>query len=430
MSNKITRRKFVQAVGAVSAVSAIGFPSIVLGASKKVVVVGGGTGGATAAKYLKMADPSVDVTIIEANKDYYTCYLSNEVLSGERAIDSIKFGYTGLAKHGVNVVHDYVTGIDAKAQKVMTKSGKSFPYDRCIVAPGVDLKWETIEGYDEAASHKVTHAWKAGQQTITLRKQLVDMKDGGTVVIAAPPNPFRCPPGPYERASQIAHYLQKHKPKSKVIVLDNKPKFSKQGLFMQGWKKFYGYGTDKAIIEWHPGPDAAVVGVNAGKIMATTKFGDEVKADVLNVIPAQKAGKVAFAAGLTNAKGWCPINLKTFESTIHKNIHVIGDSSVAKGMPKSGYAAATQGKACAAAIVALLKGQEVGSPSYANTCYSIIAKDWGISVAAIYRLAEDGSKITKVSGGLTPMDASDEAHKRAVLNTYSWFNNITSDAFG
>jgi len=430
MSIKITRRNFIQAAGVVSAAGAVGFPGLVLGASKKVVVVGGGTGGATAAKYIKMADPTIDVTIIEANKDYYTCYLSNEVLSGNRTIDSIKFGYTGLAKRGVNIVHDYVTGIDAKKQIVMTKSGKSFAYDRCVVAPGVDLKWDTIEGYNEGVANTVTHAWKAGPQTVTLRKQLKAMKDGGTVVITAPPNPFRCPPGPYERASQIAYYLQNHKPKSKVIILDNKPKFSKQGLFTQGWKKFYGYKTDNALIEWRPGPDAATVAVDAGNVSVKTKFGDTIKADVLNVIPAQKAGKIASTAGLTNAKGWCPINLKTFESTIHKNIHVIGDASVAKGMPKSGYAANSQAKAAAAAVIAMLNGHEVGTPSYVNTCYSIIAKDWGISVAAVYRLAEDGSKITKVSGGLTPKDASAAAHKRAVLNTYSWFNNITNDAFG
>lgn len=428
MSNKVSRRKFIQTVGAVSAVSAVGFPGLVLGGSKKVVVVGGGTGGATCAKYIKMADPSVDVTLIEANKDYYTCYLSNEVLGGVRDINSIKFGYTGLGKRGVNVVNDIVTGIDTKGKKVTTKGGKSFAYDRCVVAPGIDFKWDTIEGYDAKVAEKIPHAWKAGSQTVALRKQLEAMKDGGTVVIAPPPNPFRCPPGPYERASQIAMYLQAKKPKSKILILDPKPKFSKQGLFLQGWEKFYGYGTDKSMIEVQR--ENGVVAVDAGGMSVKSKMGEMVKGDVINVIPAQKAGKIAFAAGLTNDKGWCPINLHTFESTIHKDVHVIGDASVAKGMPKSGYAANSQGKACAAAIIAMLNGQAVGSPSYTNTCYSIIAKDWGISVAAIYRLAEDGSKITKVSGGLTPKDASDEAHKRAVANTYSWFNNITSDAFG
>jgi sulfide dehydrogenase [flavocytochrome c] flavoprotein subunit len=428
---KITRRGFVQAAGVATAAGMIGVPYIALGASKKVVVVGGGTGGATAAKYIRMADPTVEVTLIEANKHYYTCYMSNEVLSGERSLDSIKFGYSGLAGHGVKVVHDQVTGIDANARVVKTAGGQSFAYDRCIVSPGIDFRWETIEGYDEAGSQKVAHAWKAGPQTKLLRSQLEAMKDGGTVIIAPPPNPFRCPPGPYERASQIAMYLKAKKPKSKIIILDPKPKFSKMGLFVQGWKDLYGYGTDNSMIEWHGAQEeAGVVKVDVNSNTVTTSFGDELKADVLNVIPAQKAGKIAHVAGLTNDKGWCPVNLKTFESTIHAGIHVIGDASVAKGMPKSGYAANSQAKVTAAAVVAMLNGHEVGTPSYVNTCYSIVGKEYGISVAAVYRLAEDGSKITKVSGGLSPKDASAEMRKREAAYAHSWYNNITADIFG
>ena len=428
---KITRRGFIQTAGAATAISVAGVPYIALGAGKNVVVVGGGTGGATAAKYLRMADPSIEVTLIEANKHYYTCYMSNEVLGGERSLDSIKFGYAGLGKHGVKVVHDKVTGIDAKAKMVKTAGGQSFGYDRCIVAPGIDFRWDKIEGYDAKAAEKVPHAWKAGPQTALLHKQLKAMKDGGTVVIAAPPNPFRCPPGPYERASQIAMYMQHNKPKSKVIILDPKPKFSKQGLFTGAWKKFYGYQTDNAMIEWHgQQEEAGVVSVDAASNTVTTAFGDEIKADVLNVIPPQKAGAIAFAAGLTNDKGWCPINLHTFESKLHAGIHVLGDAAIATGMPKSGYAANSQAKVCVAAVVAMLKGQEPGTPSYVNTCYSIAAKEHGFSVAAVYRLAEDGSKITKVSGGLTPGDASPEVFKREVLYAHSWFKNITHDIFG
>ena len=428
---KITRRGFIQTAGAATAIGMVGTPYIALGATKKVVIVGGGTGGATAAKYIRMADSSVEVTVIEPNKHYHTCYLSNEVLSGDRTMDSIKFGYDGLAKHGVKVVHDKVTGIDAKAKVVKTAGGASFNYDRCIVAPGVDFRWETLEGYDAKVAETITHAWKAGPQTALLRKQLEAMKDGGTVVIAPPPNPFRCPPGPYERASQIAMYLKEQKPKSKVLIFDPKPKFSKMGLFTGAWKKLYGYGTDNAMIEWHgQQEEAGVVAVNAANNSVTTAFGDEIKADVLNVIPAQKAGAVASAAGLTNDKGWCPIDLGTFESTLHAGIHVIGDASVAKGMPKSGYAANSQGKVVAAAVVAMLNGQEPGTPSYVNTCYSIAGRDYAFSVAAVYRLAEDGSKITKVSGGLTPGDASPEMLKREVQYAYSWFENITSDIFG
>ncbi len=427
MSTNTSRREFVLGLGAITATGLIGMPSLAFGATKKVVIVGGGTAGATAARYLRMADPGIEVTVIEANKNYYTCYLSNEVLSGERKLDSLKFGYTGLQREGIKVVNDIVTGIDARAKKVKTRGGASFKYDRCIVAPGVDFKWDTIEGYDAKTAEKIPHAWKAGSQTITLRKQLVAMKDGGTVIIAAPPNPFRCPPGPPERASQIAHYLKKNKPKSKIILVDPKKKFSKYGLFIQGWEKFYGYGTDKSLIDYVKLD--GVVKVNARGKAVTTASGNTIKGDVINVIPAQKSGKIGVIAGLTDKKGWCPIDLGTFESTIHKNIHIIGDASVAKGMPKSGYAANSQAKVCASAVADLLNGREPGIPSYVNTCYSVIAEDWGISVAAVYRLAADRSKITKVSGGLTPMDASIEHHRREVENAYSWLNNITADAF-
>ena len=428
---KITRRGFIQSAGAATAIGMVGVPYLALGASKKVVVVGGGTGGATAAKYIRMADPTVEVTLIEPNKAYYTCYMSNEVLGGERTMDQIKHGYSGLGGHGVKVVHDMVTGIDAKGRVVKTAGGKSFSYDRCVVAPGIDFRWDTIEGYDAKVAEKIPHAWKAGPQTALLRKQLESMRDGGTVIIAPPPNPFRCPPGPYERASQIAMYLKAHKPKSKVLIFDPKGKFSKMGLFVGAWKKLYGYQTDNAMIEWHGAQEeAGVVKVNAANNSVTTAFGDEIKGDVLNVIPAQKAGKIAFTAGLTNDKGWCPIDLLTFESTIHPNIHVIGDASIAKGMPKSGYAANSEAKVCAASIVALLNGHEPGTPSYVNTCYSIAGKDYGFSVAAVYRLAEDRSKIIKVSGGLTPADASPEQLKREVLYAHSWYNNITKDIFG
>lgn len=429
MSIKINRRTFIQTLGAAAAVGAIGTPYIAMGASKKVVVVGGGTGGATAAKYLRMADSSIEVTLIEPNKDYYTCYLSNEVLGGNREMDTIKFGYEGLKKHGVKVVHDYVTGIDAEKKKVTTKGGESFDFDRCIVAPGIQMRYDTIEGYDEATAEKVVHAWKAGPQTETLRKQLVDMKDGGTVVIAPPPNPFRCPPGPYERASQIADYLKREKPKSKIIILDPKPKFSKQGLFEQGWEKMYGYKTDNSMIELRSGPDNGVSKIDAATMTAFTEF-EEIKADVMNVIPAQHAGKIASTAGLANDKGWCPIHLDTFESTLKKGIHVIGDASVATGLPKSGYAANSEGKVCAAAVAAALNGAEMGSPSYVNTCYSIVGKDYGISVASVHKLAEDKSKIIKVSGGLTPKDADADMHKREVGYAHSWFKNITDDIFG
>ncbi|WP_127476379.1 NAD(P)/FAD-dependent oxidoreductase [Sulfurivermis fontis] len=421
----ITRRSFLKVAGGTAAVGAIGVPHIALGASKKVVVVGGGVGGATVAKYLRRADASIEVTLIEPNKHYYTCFMSNEVLGGERTMDSIKFDYSGLAKHGVKVVHDTVTGIDAAARKVTTAGGQTFGYDRCVVAPGIDFKWDAIGGYDEKAAEIMPHAWKAGPQTTILQKQLQDMKDGGTVIIAAPDNPFRCPPGPYERASQIAHYLKKHKPKSKVLILDAKDKFAKQGLFMAGWKKHYG-----DMIEW-------VGAAGGGKIESVDVASrslqgavEKYKGDVVNVIPPQKAGKIAHTAGLVNDKGWCPVNQGTFESTIHANIHVLGDASIAGEMPKSGYSANSQAKVCAAAVAALLNGMEAPVPAYVNTCYSLITPEHGISVAAVYQLVDGAITGVKGAGGLTPADASEEMLKREVAYAHSWFKNITADTFG
>lgn len=421
-----TRRGFLTTAGAVTAVGMFGFPYIALGAGKKVVVVGGGTGGATAAKYIKMMDASIDVTLIEANKEYYTCYMSNEVLAGDRKLDSLKFGYTGIAKRGVNVVNDMVTAIDTEKKMVKTAGGKEFAYDRCIVAPGVDFKWDAIKGYDEKAAETFPHAWKAGPQTALLRKQLESMADGGVVIISAPGNPYRCPPGPYERASQIAHYLKQHKPKSKILILDAKDKFAKEGLFKQAWEKLY-----PGMIEWRPGPDNGVLEVKAGEKSVVTNF-DTIKGDVINIIPPQKAGKIAQEAGLANDKGWCPINPKTFESTLKAGVHVIGDACIAGDMPKSAYAASSQGKVCAAAVLDLLSGKEPGVPSYLNTCYSIAGHDYAFSVAGVYKMSADGKSIVSVegSGGLTPKDASVEQLKREVQYAYSWFNNITQDIFG
>lgn len=428
----ISRRKFIQAGGALLAgASTTIYAPHVLGKGKKVVVVGGGIGGSVAAKYIKMADSSIDVTLIEPKKAYHTCFMSNEVIGGERDINTIKFGYDGLRSHGVKVVHDTVTAINAGKRQVTTSGGNKYSYDRCVVSPGIDFKWETIQGYDANVAEKVPHAWQAGPQTSLLRRQLESMKDGGLVAVCPPPNPFRCPPGPYERVSQMAHYLKKHKPKSKIIILDPKEKFSKFGLFMEGWKKHYGYGTDNSLIKWVKGSEGGTV--NSFDLASMTLKSDfeDVKADVINIIPAQKAGKIAFNAELTNDSGWCPVNGKTFESTLRKNIHVIGDASIASPLPKSGYAASSEAKVCAAAVVALLNAKDAPQPSYVNTCYSIIAPGDGISVAMVY--AYDGNKIIKVkgAGGLTPSgDKRDPVmREREVQYAYSWFNNITADAF-
>ncbi len=419
-----TRRKFLQVTGGAVAVSSLGFPAIVGAASKKVVVVGGGVGGATAAKYIRMADASIDVTLIEPNTEYYTCFMSNEVLGGHRTMESIKVTYDGLKGHGINVVHDTVTAIDPAGKTVTTAGGQTIAYDRCIVAPGISFK-DNIEGYDEAAMQSMPHAWKAGEQTVLLRKQLEAMEDGGVVAIASPPNPFRCPPGPYERACQIAMYLKAKKPKSKLIILDSKDKFSKQGLFTQAFERYY-----TGIVEWVGASNGGLV-TRVDAASNTLYTGDTAhKVAVANVIPAQQAGMIAQKAGLTDDSGWCPIDGRSFESTIHKGIHVIGDASVASPLPKSGYAANSEGKVCAAAVVDLLNGREPGDPALVNTCYSIVGPDDAISVAKVYDLKDGKLNGVEGSGGLTPADSSPEMRAREVQYAYSWYANIVKDSWG
>jgi sulfide dehydrogenase [flavocytochrome c] flavoprotein chain len=435
----LNRRNFLKysggALGAAATGSVFYTPSA-FAAKARVVVIGGGMGGATAARYIKRLDPAIDVTIVESNPTYHCCFLSNLVVAGERKLDYLAHGYAGLAAEGINIVHDTVTAIGDKS--VTTAGGKKLAFDRCIVSPGVSYKY--IEGYsEEIADTKVPHAWKAGKQTQMLRDQLVAMKDGGTVLICPPRNPFRCPPGPYERTSLIANYLKKSgKTKSKIIVLDPKDKFSKFGLFREGWTNHYGFdpekdGGDKSMISWVKGAEGGAIEALDAKNMTVTAAVEDIKVDVINIIPDQKVGHIAHVAGLVDKSGWCPIDLHTFESTMRKNIHVIGDASVAKGMPKSGYAAASEAKVCAASIVELLNGQALSVPSYVNTCYSILSTKPadGISVAAVYRLKKDGSKIQKVSGGLTPSGKDYKASDRAreVQYALSWYENITSNTF-
>jgi len=419
------RRSFLKATGGALATGGLSFPYLATSASKRVVIVGGGVGGLIAAKYIAKGDSSVEVTIVEPKPHHHTCFMSNEVIGGDRDISTIKFGYDNIAGHGIKLVQDKVTEVDAEAHKVKTAGGATLEYDRLVMSPGISLNFGAIEGYSEEAAEVMPHSWIAGAQTALLRKQLVDMEDGGLVVIAPPQNPFRCPPGPYERAAQIAHHLKHNKPKSKLLILDAKDKFSKQGLFMQGYKDVYG-----DMIEWVAGADTGggVKSVNTKDMTVSTDFDDH-KVAVANIIPPQKAAQIAQDAGLTDDSGWCPVDLGTFESKNHEDIHVIGDASIAKGMPKSGYAAGTQAKVCAASVVSLLNGKDPGKASYANACYSLIAPDYGISVVAVYELAEDRSEIKKLGGGLTPMDATAEARAREVQYAYSWFNNMTAEMF-
>ena len=428
--SKTTRRDFVLSVGALgAATSVLGWPG--LGHAKagggRVVVIGGGFGGATCAGYLRRLSSDIDVTLVERDTMFMTCPFSNAVLGGLYYMDFITHGYDSLRDdHGVKVVHDSAVDVDANAKKVRLAGGSSLDYDRLVVSPGIDLRWGAIEGYDEAASATMPHAWKAGEQTTILRKQLEAMPDGGVVIIAAPPNPFRCPPGPYERASLIAHYLKKHKPRSKILIYDAKPKFSKQPLFEQGWAALY-----PGMIEWISESDGgAIDAVDVKAMTVNPTFGDPQKGDVINVIPPQKAGMIAEIAGLADESGWCSVDQRTFESKAHKDIHVIGDASIATPMPKSGFAASSQGKVCATAIVASLSGQEMPDPSYVNTCYSLVGPDYGISVAAVYRLGEDGIAAVAGAGGVSPKDADAEFRVAESRYALGWYQSITSDIWG
>ena len=428
---KLSRRSFIQATGAsaaLGAAGALGFPFIGRADEhKKVVVIGGGSGGAIAARYIKRADTSIDVTLIEQNDHYYTCYMSNEVISGERDINSIRFTYGSLSDEGIRVVHERASMINAEKKMVMTEQGNSFPYERLVVSPGIAFRWGEIEGYDMAAAEKMPHAYQAaGEQTMILRKQLEAMDDGGVVIIAPPDNSFRCPPGPYERACQIAHYLKNNKPKSKLMIIDAKDKFSKQGLFTHAWEKLY-----KGMIEWVPGSETGggIVAVQADKMIVSTEF-EDIQGDVINMIPPQTASEIAHAGGLVDESGWCPVDLGTFESTMQPNVHVIGDASIATGLPKSAYAANSEAKVCAAAVVAMINGEKPGTPSYVNTCYSLAAPGYGFSVASVHRLADDRSSIEKISGGLSDIEASEDTLNREAQYAYSWYENIVSDMFG
>ncbi len=425
----IDRRAFIRLAGGAAVLGAtLGFPSLALGAPRRVVVVGGGVGGCTAAKYLRKFDPNLAVTLIETHPTYTSCFMSNEVLSGDRTLESLTFDYDGLRRHGVEVVIDHVTAIDPVQKTVRTAGGNQFGYDACVVSPGVGFKWGAIEGYDEEVAETIPHAWYAGPQTRILRRQLEAMPEGGTVIIAAPPNPFKCPPGPYERASQIAMYCKHHKPRAKVIILDPKDAFSKQGLYIEGWTQLYGYGGDNSMIEWVSGAAGGEVESLDPGTRTLQTFVEEFRGDVVNIIPAQKAGAIAFAADLVEGD-WCPVDKRTFESTRHKDIYVLGDASSAAKMPKSAYAANSQAKVAAAAIVDRFNGREPGEPTFTNTCYSILGEEFGISVAGVYHLDAANNSIEEIpnSGGVSPANASPELRKREVSYAHSWFRNVIND---
>ena len=428
------RRQFVGSVGAGSMLGALGTLGMLSGCATtggsngpKVVVVGGGFGGATAAKYVRMwSDHGIQVTLVEPNASFVSCPISNLVLGGSKTMADITSSYdTLVSKHGVKLVRDMVTSIDADKRLVKLASGGELPYDRLILSPGIDFMWETLPGMASAAAkEKVLHAWKAGAQTVSLRKQLEAMPDGGVYALAIPLAPYRCPPGPYERACQVASYFSKAKPKSKVLILDaNDDVTSKGPLFKKAWADRYA-----GIVEYRS--KHVATDVDAATNTLKFEFHDDVKANVLNVLPQMRAGEIAVKSGLATAnKRWCEVDFLTFESKAAKNVHVLGDSiQIAQAMPKSGHMANQHAKVCAAAVVALLTGKEVNNlPIYNNTCYSFVSDEDAVHVASIHAWDAKLKTMMPVAGSGGVSKAANELEGRVAMG---WARGIWADVLG
>jgi sulfide dehydrogenase [flavocytochrome c] flavoprotein chain len=417
----ISRRSVLAGVGAL----AVGTPSVRAQAAPRVVVVGGGFGGATAAREVKRLLPAADVTLVCNERTFTACPFSNLVIAGLRDLKAQQFGYGGIERAGVRVTFSAAKSVDASARTLMLGDGAKLPFDRLIASPGIDINWEGLPGYDIAAAEKMPHAWKAGAQTVLLRRQLEAMDDGGLVVMAVPANPYRCPPGPYERASLIAHYLKTRKPKSKLLVLDAKDAFSKQRLFLSAWKELY-----PDHLEWVGlSKGGKVLSVEAESLTLVTEFGRH-KAAVANIIPPQRAAAIAATAGIADATSWCPIDPATFESRLVPNVHVLGDAAIAGAMPKSAFSANAQAKVCTEAVARLLTGGTPSPPHLINTCYSLVAPDYGISVAGVYQPAGGMLAEIKSAGGVSRADARPDVRAAEALYAKGWFATVTSEVFG
>ncbi|MEL7282670.1 MAG: NAD(P)/FAD-dependent oxidoreductase [Pseudomonadota bacterium] len=418
---KLNRRTFLGTTAAASA--ALAAPMVMAQGRPRVVVVGGGAGGATAARYIaKDSKGEVDVTLIEPTRTYYTCFFSNLYLGGFKEIDDIGHTYGGLAANGVNVVHDWATGVDRDAKTVALAGGGSVAYDKLILSPGIDFVDGAVEGWDMSAQNAMPHAYKAGSQSELLRAQLQAMPQGGTFAMVAPPNPYRCPPGPYERVSMVAHWMKLNNPTAKILVADPKPKFSKMALFEEGWNNHYA-----GMIDW-VGEDfgGGVVSVDPAA-MTVTIDGEVTNVDVCNVIPAMKAGRIADLAGVTDGK-WAPVNAADMSSKADADIYVLGDASQQGDMPKSGFSANSQAKVCANAVRGALTGSKVFPAKYSNTCWSLIEANDGVKVGATYEATEE--KIAKVDGFISQTGETSAVRKATYEESEGWYTGITSDMFG
>ena len=396
----------------------------------RLLVVGGGFGGASAASYARRAHPWLDVTLVEPHARFITCPYGNLVLAGERRVEDITHSYDGLRARGVRVLHDRAAGIDPVARRVRLAGGETLAYDRLILSPGIAIRYGALEGYDEAAAEAMPHAWIAGDgtQLRLLRRQLEEMPDGGTVGLSIPANPFRCPPGPYERISLIALYLSRHKPRSKILALDAKDAFSKQGLFQDAWNALY-----PGMIEWVPASgDGRVVRVDARERVLETEFGTRHRVDVANVIPPQSAAAIATGTGLADATGWVPVDALSFEARAAAGIHVVGDANIPGPMPKSGFVASSTAKQAVASAAALLRGEAPPEAVHFNTCYSHAGAEYGISIVNLFRPNAARTSFTEVpdAGGTSPRGNLPEQRRLEALYADAWYAGITQDMFG
>ena len=426
----ITRRDFNRVAGAAGLAAILELPRPALAAGvARVVIVGGGPGGAGVANRLKTADANLDVVLVEPKERYTTCFYSNLYLGGFRTFKSITHDYEGVKRRGINVITDAVTGIDTAAKKVTLAKGQPLTYDRLVVAPGIDFKWDAIEGYSPEGAKIMPHAWQGGAQTWLLKEKLLALPDGGLVVMSIPPNPYRCPPGPYERACMIAHFLKTKKPKAKLVIFDAKKTYSKQAVFEEAFDEYY-----KGIVEinlTNEIDDFAVVKVDAKTGVVTTKAGRSERAALANIIPPQKAGAIAASSGLTDGD-WCPVDPANFTSAKAKDVYVLGDAAIANDMPKSAYSALSQAGVVAADIIADLRGKPRETGRYRNTCWSMVAPDNSAKIGGDYVPAtKDGKHYLEVKEPfISKPDDSADLRRQVFQESADWYQTICEDLFG
>lgn len=422
----ISRRQFVGGAGALAFATALAAPPVLGQGKPRLVVVGGGAGGATVARYVaKDSAGAIDVTLVEPARTYVTCFHSNLFLGGFKSFESLVQSYDGLARAGVKLNHQAATGIDRDKKEVILADGSRLPYDRLVLSPGIDLKYDSVPGWGKEAEEIMPHAWKAGPQTRLLKARLDAVPDGGLIVMIAPPNPFRCPPGPYERASMMAHVLKTTgRGKAKIIIIDPKEKFSKQGLFQEGWERHY-----PGMVEWMaPSISEGLKSVDPKTGTVVTGFETYRNAALVNVIPAQMAGAIARNAGLANASGYCPVNPDSMASQMDADIFVVGDAAIPGDMPKSAFAANSQAKVAAMAVRAALLGARAFPARYANTCWSLIDTDDAVKVGGRYAPAD--GKIKEVEGFISQTGESAELRRKTQEENLGWYAGITADIFG